>query len=124
MLTPYIIKKIQSCDIGELGPIYKKIVEDTNWIKKYAPLEDRNKAYIDFCFDYIIDKLDIIIAEQQYGLEYNKKYLTELEDSKRRRQIVSLVFDMFVKIFIKLNVYCEYHGLLDWSYWQWQCQWA
>ncbi len=79
MLTPAIIKKIQSCDIGELGHIYKKIVEDTNWIKKYTPLEDRNKAYIDFCFDYIIDKLDEIIAEQQDILERRKKFLDELE---------------------------------------------
>lgn len=80
MLTPSIIKKIQSCDIGELGTIYKKIVGDTNWIKKYAPLEDRNKAYIDFCFDYIINKLDEIIAEQQASLERTKKRITELEE--------------------------------------------
>ncbi len=60
--------RIQKLNIDELYEIYKNILEDYFWIKKYGPeehLEYPNKPYVDFCFDNYIDKIDELITEKK-----------------------------------------------------------
>jgi hypothetical protein len=69
--TIHTFNKIKDCNVFELYKIYKKIVDDYCWIKKYvySPQDIPKKAYIDFCFDNYIDKIDELLKNSKKDLE-------------------------------------------------------
>jgi hypothetical protein len=78
-----MLKDIQKCEINKLYDIYKNILDDYFWIKKYGPgehLEYPNKPYVDFCFDNHIDKIDELIAGSNKYIEIMTKQCKDLQD--------------------------------------------
>ncbi len=65
--VPSILKKIKKINIDRLFEIYKKISEDNLQKIKYVPTnnehEFKNKEFVDFCFDFYIDKIDELIEK-------------------------------------------------------------
>ena len=76
-----MLKDIQKCEINKLYDIYKNILDDYFWIKKYGPdehLEYPNKPYVDFCFDNHIDKIDELIAGSNNFIEIMTKQYNDI----------------------------------------------
>jgi hypothetical protein len=77
-----MLKNIQKCEINKLYDIYKNILGDYFWIKKYGPgehLEYPNKPYVDFVFDNHIDKIDELIAGSNKYIEIMTKQCKDLQ---------------------------------------------
>jgi hypothetical protein len=72
-----MLKKIKELGIDRLYAIYKKLLEDHIWILKYAPNDNhefKDQGFIDFCFDYYIDKIDELIEKQKKELEQQRDH--------------------------------------------------
>ncbi len=65
-----LLKSIEQENLQTISDIHKSIVDDIFWIKKYVFGNEDSKPFVDFVFDYYIDKLDNIIEEKE---EYIRK---------------------------------------------------
>ena len=68
-----IINRIKNENTDVLFGMYKKIIQDFIWIKKYVIGNGIANPYVDFVFDNYIDNLDTLITRKEQEIEQRNK---------------------------------------------------
>ncbi len=93
-LTLNIIQSIKNEQLNTLYEIYKKIITDIIWIKKYVIGYGSAIPYVDYVFDHVINDLDEKIEKQQKHIDdrsrtnswNNNQYFSEESHAKTHLQ--------------------------------------